>query len=417
VQLRDKHGSTRRLIEEARAIKAMLQSAGTPLLINDRVDVALAAGAEGVHVGWDDMDPREARRLLGPQAIIGLSIKNRAQVEAAPLDALDYVCVGGVFATTSKDNPDPPIGLAGFRQLANEIRARQQNLPVGAIAGIGSLGASVGAAIKADARVLLGGDVQVQLVHREATGAERQFLDGSGAVSEVALLSAMAVSPDGAHRTLIELRAVDAAYPLYDKVELDPAQDLAAALAARDGVYGAVAEPGVAERLGLKPGDSFKIGTATVQLRASVERAPDAALSGLAFGPRVTIAVAALGTTGLIQPGSLIHYEYRVRLPRGADPTAWARQARVSARRSAGNGPIGMRRRACAPNTNTATAARIGSSTARTSTVRCAAPSESSINPRSPNSASKAPTPCASSTGSAPMTWTWRRERSSTRNG
>jgi thiamine-phosphate pyrophosphorylase len=142
VQLRDKHGSTRRLIEEARAIKAMLQSAGTPLLINDRVDVALAAGAEGVHVGWDDMDPREARRLLGPQAIIGLSIKNRAQVEAAPLDALDYVCVGGVFATTSKDNPDPPIGLAGFRQLANEIRARQQNLPVGAIAGIDATNAA-----------------------------------------------------------------------------------------------------------------------------------------------------------------------------------------------------------------------------------------------------------------------------------
>jgi thiamine-phosphate pyrophosphorylase len=142
VQLRDKHGSTRRLVEEARAIKAMLQSAGTPLLINDRVDVALAAGAEGVHVGWDDMDPREARRLLGPQAIIGLSIKNRAQVEAAPLDALDYVCVGGVFATTSKDNPDPPIGLAGFRQLANEIRARQQNLPVGAIAGIDATNAA-----------------------------------------------------------------------------------------------------------------------------------------------------------------------------------------------------------------------------------------------------------------------------------
>jgi putative ABC transport system permease protein len=224
-----------------------------------------------------------------------------------------------------------------FRLAARELRGGVRGfriflaclaLGVGAIAGIGSLGASVGAAIKADARVLLGGDVQVQLVHREATGAERQFLDGSGAVSEVALLSAMAVSPDGAHRTLIELRAVDAAYPLYDKVELDPAQDLAAALAARDGVYGAVAEPGVAERLGLRPGDSFKIGTATVQLRASVERAPDAALSGLAFGPRVTIAAAALGATGLIQAGSLVTYDYRLKLPPGRDPAAWAREAR-----------------------------------------------------------------------------------------
>ena len=224
-----------------------------------------------------------------------------------------------------------------FRLAARELRGGVRGfriflaclvLGVGAIAGIGSLGASVGAAIKADARVLLGGDVQAQLVHREATDAERQFFASSGSVSEVALLRAMAVSPDGAHRTLIELRAVDAAYPLYGKVELDPAQDLAAALAARDGVYGAVAEPGVAERLGLKPGDSFKIGTATVQLRAAVERAPDAALSGLAFGPRVTIAAAALGATGLIQPGSLVTYDYRLRLPPGRDPAAWAREAR-----------------------------------------------------------------------------------------
>src|SRR6202521_5942892 len=135
VQLRDKHGSTRRLIEEARAIKAALQPSGTPLLINDRVDVALAAGADGVHVGWDDMDATLARRLLGPRAIIGLSIKTRAQVEAAPLGGLDYVCIGGVFATTSKESSGPPIGVAGFKHLAVDLRAREKDLPVGAIAG------------------------------------------------------------------------------------------------------------------------------------------------------------------------------------------------------------------------------------------------------------------------------------------
>jgi thiamine-phosphate pyrophosphorylase len=150
VQLRDKHGSTRRLIEEARAIKAVLQPSGTPLLINDRVDVALAAGADGVHVGWDDMEPMQARRLLGPQAIIGLSIKSRTQVEAAPLGALDYVCVGGVFATTSKENPDPPIGVAGFTQLAADLRARAKNLPVGAIAGIDATNAAAVVAAGAD---------------------------------------------------------------------------------------------------------------------------------------------------------------------------------------------------------------------------------------------------------------------------
>jgi thiamine-phosphate pyrophosphorylase len=150
VQLRDKHGSTRQLIEEARAIKAALQPSGAPLLINDRIDVALAAGADGVHVGWDDMDATQARRLLGPQAIIGLSIKNRAQVDAAPLEALDYVCVGGVFATTSKDNPDPPIGVAGFKQLAVDLRAREKDLPVGAIAGIDATNAAAVIAAGAD---------------------------------------------------------------------------------------------------------------------------------------------------------------------------------------------------------------------------------------------------------------------------
>ena len=213
-------------------------------------------------------------------------------------------------------------GLAGFRVFLACLV-----LGVGAIAGIGSLGAAVTAAIHDDARQLLGGDVQVQLVHREADSAEHAFLDASGAVSEVALLRAMAVSPDGAHHTLIELKAVDAAYPLYGTVTLDPPEDLAAALAPHDGVYGAVAEPAIATRLHLRPGDSFKIGAATVQLRATIVRAPDEALSGLAFGPRVTIAAAALPSTGLIQPGALVNYAYRVKLPPGSDPAAWAHAA------------------------------------------------------------------------------------------
>ncbi len=115
VQLRDKHGETRAMVEEARAIRRASRRLRVPLLINDRVDVALAAGADGVHVGQDDMAVEDARRLLGPDAIIGLSIKTVAQAEAAPVDLLDYVGIGGVYATTSKDNPDPPIGVAGLR--------------------------------------------------------------------------------------------------------------------------------------------------------------------------------------------------------------------------------------------------------------------------------------------------------------
>jgi thiamine-phosphate pyrophosphorylase len=136
IQLRDKCGSTRRMIDEARAIKAALAGTGVPLVINDRVDVALIAEADGVHVGQDDMRVEDARRLLGPKAIIGLSIKTVALANAAPIDKLDYVGVGGVYATTSKDNPNAPIGVAGLNAIVAAFRARKRDFPICGIAGI-----------------------------------------------------------------------------------------------------------------------------------------------------------------------------------------------------------------------------------------------------------------------------------------
>jgi len=136
LQLRDKHSSTRDMVARARAIRSAASGRGIPLLINDRVDVALAADADGVHVGQDDMSVEDARRLLGPQAIIGLSITKMAHVEAAPLDLLDYVFIGAVFATTSKDDAGKPIGLQGVSDIARAIRARKPDIPVGAISGI-----------------------------------------------------------------------------------------------------------------------------------------------------------------------------------------------------------------------------------------------------------------------------------------
>jgi thiamine-phosphate pyrophosphorylase len=150
VQLRDKHATTRRLVDQARAIKAALAPFAVPLLVNDRPDVAFAAGADGVHVGQDDMAPQDARALLGPQAIIGQSIKTVAQAQAAPIDVLDYVCVGGVFATSSKDNPDPPIGVAGLAAIVQILRARAPRMPVGAIAGIDEANAADVVAAGAD---------------------------------------------------------------------------------------------------------------------------------------------------------------------------------------------------------------------------------------------------------------------------
>jgi thiamine-phosphate pyrophosphorylase len=136
VQLRDKHSETRRMIERARAIVAALAPFGVPLLINDRVDVALACGAAGVHVGQEDMAVEDARRLLGRDAVIGLSIKTETQAEVAPIDLIDYAGIGGVYATTSKDNPNSPIGTDGLARVAAVLRRRVRGFPVCGIAGI-----------------------------------------------------------------------------------------------------------------------------------------------------------------------------------------------------------------------------------------------------------------------------------------
>jgi thiamine-phosphate pyrophosphorylase len=150
VQLRDKQGATQSMVETARAIRGKLAPLGVPFLVNDRADVAFAAGADGVHLGQDDMAVEDARRLLGPHAVIGLSIKTPEQAARAPLEHLDYVCIGGVFATTSKDNPDPPIGLPGLRSISATLRGRDRDLPIGAIAGIDASNAAAVVAAGAD---------------------------------------------------------------------------------------------------------------------------------------------------------------------------------------------------------------------------------------------------------------------------
>jgi thiamine-phosphate pyrophosphorylase len=134
VQLRDKTGDTRSQIALARAVKAALGP--VPLIINDHVAVAIEVGADGVHLGQDDTDVMTARTQLGPLPFIGLTIKTTAQAWSAPLRVIDYVGIGGVFSTGSKDNPDPPIGLAGLREIVRVFRYRIGNFPMCAIAGI-----------------------------------------------------------------------------------------------------------------------------------------------------------------------------------------------------------------------------------------------------------------------------------------
>lgn len=136
MQYRDKEATSRMMVERANAIGKALAGTGVPFVVNDRVDVALAAGADGVHLGSDDMRPDEARRLLGAGAIIGLTVKNEIDARIAATVPIDYACVGGVFGTLSKNNPDPPLGLEGLSRLVATIRESRPDLPVGAIAGI-----------------------------------------------------------------------------------------------------------------------------------------------------------------------------------------------------------------------------------------------------------------------------------------
>ncbi|MBP7766146.1 MAG: thiamine phosphate synthase [Syntrophaceae bacterium] len=136
VQLREKNLSTRLFVEEARAVKQLLASRGVPLIINDRLDVALACEADGVHIGQDDMPYETARRLLGPKAIIGLSVETWADVEAAQKLDVDYLGVSPVFATPTKTDTREPWGLDGLRQ----IQAANRH-PLVAIGGINAANA------------------------------------------------------------------------------------------------------------------------------------------------------------------------------------------------------------------------------------------------------------------------------------
>jgi thiamine-phosphate pyrophosphorylase len=130
VQLRDKHAPARRLIETGRALLAVLRPRGIPLIVNDRVDVAHALGADGVHLGQDDLSPAVARTILGPGALIGLSLDRADQL--ASIDAsVDYVGLGPVFPTGTKADAAPALGIAGFAALRRRI-----SRPVVAIGGI-----------------------------------------------------------------------------------------------------------------------------------------------------------------------------------------------------------------------------------------------------------------------------------------
>lgn len=133
VQLREKSASTRDFLELGKALAQLLRPSGTPLLVNDRVDIALAIGAGGVHIGQSDMPYADARRLLGPEAIIGVSVETMEQVEQAEAWDVDYLGVSPVFNTSTKTDTTKPWGLDGLSQVR-----RQSSKPLVAIGGLGA---------------------------------------------------------------------------------------------------------------------------------------------------------------------------------------------------------------------------------------------------------------------------------------
>lgn len=215
-------------------------------------------------------------------------------------------------------------GLRGFYVLIFCIA-----LGVMAIAGVNSFAESLTSGIAREGRTILGGDAAFSLIHREATQEERAFLESKGDLSLAATMRAMARTGDG-RTALVEIKAVDGRYPLTGEVGLEPAMPLADALAGRNGVYGAAVDPALLVRLDLKAGDRISVGEARIELRSVLRHEPDKLAGGIGFGPRLLISVDALRATGLVQPGSLIRWHYRVALPVD-DPSGRATAALVDA--------------------------------------------------------------------------------------
>src|SRR5580692_8875257 len=200
-------------------------------------------------------------------------------------------------------------GLRGFYVFIACIA-----LGVMAISGVGSVAASLSDGLAREGRTLLGGDVAFSLFQREAKPDELAFLRSRGEISVIASLRGMARAADG-RLALVEIKAVDGAYPMLGQLTLEPSLPMADLLTERDGVFGAAADQTLLARLDLSLGDRVTIGGATFQIRSIDNGEPDKLAGGLGFGPRFLVSEAGLRATQLLQPGSLVRWTYRVRLP------------------------------------------------------------------------------------------------------
>ncbi|MTI18281.1 ABC transporter permease [Rhodobacteraceae bacterium RKSG542] len=223
-------------------------------------------------------------------------------------------------------NAPAGLGLA-FRFALREMRAGLRGffvfiaciaLGVAAIAGVASVSRTMTEGISSEGQSILGADLSFSLIHRQANEGEWAFLKNQGTVSEVATLRAMARKPAEQKQALVELKAVDNLYPLYGTFELTSADDLHALLTPVSGkVWNGVADPSLLSQLDLSVGDTVDVGRITVKIADAIASEPDKLSDGMTIGPRILISQEALTASGLVQPGSLVNYHYRLKLPAG----------------------------------------------------------------------------------------------------
>ena len=211
-------------------------------------------------------------------------------------------------------------GLTGFRVFLACLA-----LGVGAIAAVGWSSSAIIGGLRADAKQILGGDIELRIVHRTATSEESAYLSQTATkVSQSIVMRAMAISTiDTDKRTLIQLKAVDDLYPLEGMLKSTPAMSIKDALALHDGVAGALVDPNLLDKMSVQIGDLIRVGKAQFLVSGTIDKEPDRVSSMVNFGPRLMISTKALQATGLVQPGSLIQYYYKLELPFGMDTKAW----------------------------------------------------------------------------------------------
>ncbi len=187
-------------------------------------------------------------------------------------------------------------------------------LGVFAISAIGSFTESAKSGLLADASALLGGDLEIRLAHRELPTTAIDYLATEGELSHVLTMRTMVANTAGSQRVLVELKAVDAAYPLYGTIDIEPKQSIAVALDHGEEL-GALVEQPLLARIDVKVGDLVKVGSAQFRIRGVITSEPDRSVRPFNLGPRFLTSLAGLSATGLQQPGSLVYHSYRLRLP------------------------------------------------------------------------------------------------------